>query len=187
MDGLLAQLADGDPERRRRAVLDLAERPEALPALVRQLGVEPDRVVRDAICTQLARHDLPAVVDGLIEYLASDDAGLRNAVAGVLSMTPAATSRRVPELLVDPDPDVRILTVMVLGALRLPEVEGWLADLVATDQHANVVSAAIGELAPIAGGRCEAALLAARQRFPDDPYIGFMVTRALAGPNSRRQ
>jgi HEAT repeat protein len=179
LDTLLAALVDDDPERRRRAVLDLADRLDALPALVAQFGVESNLVVRDALCTQLARYDLPEVVDGLIDHLSSDDAGLRNAVVHVLSKTQTATARRLPALLVDPDPDVRILTVTILSSLRLPEVEDWLTDVVTNDPSPNVVSAAIGELASLTGARCEQLLCEARDRFPTDPFITFSVTRTL--------
>jgi hypothetical protein len=179
LGSLITALADDDPELRRRAVLELGDRPEGLPVLVRRVGSEPDRTVRAALCTQLARHDVSEVVDGLIEHLGSDDAGLRVAVAGVLSRTPIATSSRIPELLVDPDPDVRILTVMVLAGLRSSGVEGWLTGLVRTDPNPNVTAAAIGELAALVGPACEASLRVALDRFPDDPFIAFSVERAL--------
>ena len=186
LDALLAQLVADDPERRRHAVIDLADADGALPALLGRVGVETDRSVREAICTQLARHDVPLVVDSLVAHLASDDAGLRNAVAEVLAKTPRSTAARVPQLLADPDPDVRILTVMVLGTLRLAEVEGWLADLARSDEHPNVVAAAIGELTAIAGDRCEPVLNAVRRRFPDDPFIAFAVNRALSDLDAGR-
>jgi len=186
LDAVLAELTGDDPELRRRAVLLLADRPGALPALIARVGVEPDRTVLEALCTQLARHDRPEVVDGLVRHLASDDAGLRTVVVDVLARTPTATARRIPQLMADPDPDVRILTVMMLGQLRLAEVEGWLAELVRTDPHPNVVSAAIGELALLAGERSEADLDAARARFPADPFIAFAVTRALAAADRGR-
>jgi hypothetical protein len=186
LDMRLAALADDDPERRRRAVLDLADVVVALPALAMRLGVETDLTVRDALCAQLARHDRPEVVDGVIEYLASDDAGLRNAVAEVLAKTPKATAVRLPALLADPDPDVRILTVMVLGSLRLAEVQQWLSGLVVSDPDPNVVSAAIGELVPLIGTRSEQLLCQARDRFPTDPFITFSVTRALCALDRER-
>jgi HEAT repeat protein len=183
LDLLLADLEAGDPEVRRQAVAAVTDRPEALPTMIRRVGSEPDRLVREALCSQLARHDLPAVVDGLIEHLASDDAGLRNAVAEVLAKTPTSTAPRVPELLIHPDPDVRILTVMLLAGLRLPDVEAWLTQLVRTDPLPNVVSAAIGELVALVGPGCEPTLHAAAERFPDDPFIGFAVSQALTALN----
>jgi len=180
LDTLLAELVDDDPELRRRAVRDLADRDEARAALVDRVGTEPDRSVRDALCAQLSRHDRPDVVDGLLRHLASDDAGLRTAVVEVLGALPTATAARIPQLLADPDPDVRILTVMVLARLRLAAVEGWLTGLVRGDDSPNVVSAAIGELALLAGARCVADLEGARERFPTDPFIGFTVSQALA-------
>lgn len=184
---LLMALVDDDPECRRRAVLDLADRSQALPELVRRVGIERDPTVRDALCTLLARHDLPEVADGLIAHLAADDAGLRVAVAGVLARTSSATAARIPALITDPDPDVRILTVMVLAELRSAAVEGWLTELVDADPDANVTAAAIGELAALVGAGCEPALRAARSRFPDDPFIVFSVDRALAGLDRERR
>jgi HEAT repeat protein len=176
----LAALAADDPEVRRRAVLELADEPEALSHLIERVGVEPDLMVREALCTYLARHDLPEVVDGLVEHLASDDAALRTAIAAVLQQTRTSTAARMPQLLADPDPDVRILTVMVLAGLRTPQVEDWLTSLVEQDPDPRVAAAAIGELVSLTGLRCVDALNAARARFPDDPFISFVVSSALA-------
>ena len=99
----LDALAGPDPDRRRLAATspgalvdglgeDGAELPDAaVSALLRQVAVETDPAVRQAICTQLARHDQLEVVDGLVEHLAGHDAGLRTAAVDVhlLAKTPA--------------------------------------------------------------------------------------------------
>jgi len=180
---LLAGLVDGDPERRRRAVLALSDEPAALPHLIDRVGSESDPAVREALCAHLARLDDPAVVDGLAGLLASDDAGLRIAAAGVLQQNRTATEARVPGWLADADRDVRILTVMVLAGLRSPHVERWLTDLVEHDPDPNVTASAIDELAALVGSSCHAVVLSARARFPDDPFIDFVVTRAMAAPD----
>jgi hypothetical protein len=188
---LLADLASDQPEVRRGAVQVLSDMPEdlseVLPALVRRVGAETDALVRTTLCAQLARHDRVEVVDGLIPHLASNDAGLRNAVSEVLSKTPASTALRIPQLLSDPDPDVRILTVMLLTGLRLTEVEGWLIQLIQGDGDPLVVAAAMGELIALAGARCEPVLRSARQRFPDDPFISFMTAESCTGVESARR
>jgi len=172
--GTAARLADPDPEVRRRAAMALGGDPAAVPTLVARVGVEGDPTVREALCNQLARHDVPAVVDGLIGYLAGEDVALRNAVVDVLARTPTATAHRVPELLRDPDPDVRMFTVVILGSLRLPAVEGWLTEIAARDEDANVVAGALGELLSLSGDGGVPAVRAAQERFPDDPFITFL-------------
>ena len=186
LEPLLADLAGGEPEARRAAVQALADRPDALPALVHRVGIETDPGVRNALCTQLARHDRPEVVDGLLPHLASDDAALRNAVTQVLSMLPVSCALRVPQLLADPDPDVRILTVMTLGGLRLDQVEDWLTQLVRDDTDPRVVGAAMAELAELAGARGAPVLEAAGHRFPADPFIQFIATQSRARMDSAR-
>jgi HEAT repeat protein len=184
---VLALLVDADPAVRLRAVLGLADLAEWLQILAGRLGVEPDPCVREAICARLAGHDVPEVVDGLIEYLSSEDLGLRSAVVQVLARTSTSTARRVPQLLVDPDPDVRLRTVMRLPALGSAQSEGWLNQVVAADAQPDVVAAAIGELARIAGIGCEPALCLACERFPRDPFITFAVTRALSALDRERR
>ena len=183
---LLSQLGDDDPDVRRAAVLGIADNPLALTALAERVGVEHDHIVREALCSQLARHDVPEVVDIVIGHLASDNAALRNDVVELLARLPISTARRVPALLADPDPDVRLLAVMVLSGLRSPEVETWLSELVRHDLNANVVASAIGELVALAGKRSWATLIAARERFPDDPFIAFSVSRVVNVPDSER-
>ncbi|WP_285598171.1 HEAT repeat domain-containing protein [Kineosporia sp. NBRC 101731] len=118
------------------------------------------------------------VVESLIHHLSSDDAGFRMAVVEVLSRTTTATARRIPQLLHDPDPDIRILTVMVLSCLRTTQVSQWLGELVREDTNQRVVAAAIGELAALEGPGCLPVLYAARTRFPADPFIAFSVDQA---------
>jgi len=158
---------------------------EAVAALVHQVAAEPDPGVRQAICTQLARHDQPLVVDGLVGHLASQDASLRCAVVDVLSRTTTSTMQRVPALLSHPESDVRILLVAVLAALPQDEAVDQLAGLVREDPHPNVVAAAIAELAQRCGAARLPDLRAARERFPDDPFIAFTVDRLTAASAPR--
>lgn len=177
--GLVAQLHWDDPEARRRAALDLGEHPDGAAALVARVGVETDPAVRDAVLTQLARLDLPEVATGLLPYLASDDAPLRNAVVSALAAMPASVPALVPSLLGNPDPDVRILSIMVVAGLRVPQVEGWLCQIIENDWHANVVAAAVNELVPLAGPEAIEVLDGVPSRFPDDPFLAFTVSAAV--------
>nr|BFE59870.1 hypothetical protein GCM10020063_043960 [Dactylosporangium thailandense] len=173
------RLEDADPERRRRAALDLEGDAVAAPALLARVPAEPDPAVRDAVLTTLAALDHADVAAGLAPHLRSDDAALRTAVAGALAAMPASVPALLPTLLADPDHDVRIMTAMILADLPHPGAAEWLAEIVAADPHPNVAAAAIDALLPMAGPEHADVLRAARDRFPDDPFLRFTVDAAL--------
>jgi HEAT repeat protein len=176
---LMAQLDDPEPDCRREAALGLDTVAEAVPALLDRVGAETEPAVRDAVLTTLAAHDSPAVAEGLAEHLASDDAGLRTAVAEALAAMPRSVPELVPRLIADPDHDVRVMTTMVLADLPHPGALTWLAAMITEDPHPNVVTSAIDALLPAAGPEHAALLRAAQQRFPDDPFLRFTVEAAL--------
>jgi HEAT repeat protein len=189
-DAILFGLTAADPERRRRAVfaLDEADPAAAVPALLRRLREECDPTVRDAVLTVLAGHDDLAVARELVGYLSSDDAGLRIAVVGALSSMPDAVLPLLPALVVDSDPDVRILTAMLLADLAPSLASAWLVEIIATDEHPNVVATAIDALAPHVGPEHVGLLVATRDRFRLDPFLGFVIDGVLGrrGPGEDR-
>lgn len=157
-------------------------------ALVVRLEGQADRSAREVFLSTLAGFDRPDVVDGLLAYLArdvrTDGTGRRGVVAELLAALPDSTVPRLAGLLADPDPEARVLAVMVLGRVRpdrvpVEQVQAWLTGVVTGDPDAGVTAAAIGELVPVAGRAGEPALLVARDRFPADPFITYAVTQAL--------
>lgn len=178
-DVLERQLESLEPERRREAALVLDGVAEAVPALLDRLDVETEPAVRDAILTTLEGHDTPAVAARLARHLASEDTGLRTAVVEALAAMPGSAPALMPDLLADPDHDVRVLTAMILADLRHAEAESWLVAMISGDSHPNVVTAAIDALLPSARAEHAPLLRQAMQRFPDDPFLRFTVTNAL--------
>ena len=182
LGGLLHALGVPEPADRLAAVVALAGVEAAVPSLVLRMAVETDAAVRAALVAELSRHDRIDVVDGLVGHLLSDDAALRVDVVEVLSRTTTASATRMPDWLADPDPDLRILAVMVMSGLDHPGVVGWLSRLVREDEHPNVVAAAVAELVVRAGPACAADVRAAAARFPDDPFITFFPGQGANGP-----
>jgi HEAT repeat protein len=176
---LLQQVGDADPELRREAALGLVGVAEAVPALLSRVGVETEVRVRDAVLTTLAAHDTPAVAAGLAVHLASDEAGLRTAVAEALAAMPGSALDLMPDLVAAPDHDVRVMTAMILADLPHPGAKTWLLRLIAEDPHPNVVTGAIDALLPLADAGDAPALEAAALRFPQDPFLSFTVRAAL--------
>ena len=175
-------LESPDPECRRETALGLDGVAEAVPALLDRLAVETEPAVRDAILTTLVGHDNPAVATGLARHLASEDPGLRTAVAGAMAAMPESVPELMPDLLSDPDHDVRVMTVMVLANLRHSESDCWLAAMIRDDPHPNVVTAAIGALLPSSGAGHTTLFEHALRRFPDDPFLRFLVETAVPRP-----
>jgi len=176
---LLRQLDDPDPDVRREAALGLDGVAEAVQPLLEQVGTEEAALVRDAMLTTLAAHDTDQVAAGLAPHLASDDAGLRTAVAEALATMPLSAPSIVPRLLEDPDHDVRVMTAMVLADLPHPAALTWLAEMIRDDPHPNVVASAIDALLPSLGPEHTELLERAVRRFPNDPFLRFTVEAAL--------
>jgi HEAT repeat protein len=172
-----AALCSRDPEQRRSAVILLMDAENAKQLIAERVAVEEDVVVREAMLTALVgSHDV-AAARALAPLLRVEDAALRNAVVDTLGQMPA-TAEIIEDLLADQDPDVRQLTVMVLSSLRSPAVPRWLLGVVQCDTHANVVGAALGELAEVGDATMISVFESVPARFPGDPFIAFSAATA---------
>ncbi|MGO9898209.1 MAG: HEAT repeat domain-containing protein [Solirubrobacteraceae bacterium] len=174
-----AALSSPDPEQRRAGAVMLMDVEDAKQLLAEHVAIEQDVVVREAMLTALVGcHDV-AAARILATLLRGEDAALRNAVADTLGRMPAAGAI-IEELLVDQDPDVRVMSVMLLRSLALPAVPQWLLEVVARDTDANVVGGALGELAEVGDATMISVLERAPARFPGDPFIAFSAAVAVA-------
>lgn len=176
--GLLDQLRLGEPEQRRWAARDLAVFDDTAGALGERLLAEPDPSVREALFGSLEAMASEAAAAALLPLLRSEDAGLRNGAIEALSAMPRAVAPRIDALLADPDVDVRIFTVNLMGDLRHPRVVEWLARVLRHDEDVNVVAAAIEVMAETGEPQHVAALQAACERFASDPFIEFAARMA---------
>lgn len=179
LPGLLEQLKNPDPSLRRWAARDLGAHHEAAAALGRALAAECEPAVREALFTSLSVLASERAAEALMPLLRSEDAALRNGAIEALAGMPQAVAPSIERLLRDPDPDVRIFTVNLLGELRHAEVNRWLGQVLAQDSQVNVVAAAIEVLTETGGSAERAGLLQVRERFADDPFIGFATELAL--------
>ncbi|WP_432546566.1 HEAT repeat domain-containing protein [Kineococcus sp. SYSU DK004] len=179
--GLLAQLHDADPEARRRAALDLADDEDALPALLAAVRTESVPAVRDALLTGVAEHDTAGVARSLAALLGDDDAAVRNAVVVALQTMPRGAAAVVDDLLADDDVRVRTLAVMVLSSLPHARVGAWLEAVVDRDGDENVVAAAVDAAQLLDEDTAGRLAGAAAQRFPANPYLGFLAGLPAGG------
>jgi HEAT repeat protein len=178
-DGLRASLKNPNPVARRWAARDLAAYPAAVSDLVNCLGTETESAVREALFVSLTEIGNQEAVKGLVTCLRSEDPALRNEAIDAMRNLPGAVAPIMTDLLVDPDPDVRIFAVNILESLRHPEVEAWLIKVIQEDPHINVCSTAVDLLGEVGSANAREPLEALRRRFADEPYIAFAVDLAL--------
>ena len=176
---LLLPIDSPTPAERQAAIMALAGHPISAPVLCQRLEVEDDTASREGLAIALIRIGGPVVVSGLLPYLKSDAAVLRNIVIDILKELPAEVAPHMESLLDDPDSDVRIFVINVLEALRHPNVESWLIAVIRIDAHVNVVATALDLLSEVGTEASLSALQSVRARFPDEPFIIFAATNAL--------
>jgi len=168
-----------DEELRRMSARDLENYPEAVPELLSQLEIEHCSSVSDAILIALARIGNTEAVQGILPFLRSEDASLRNAAIEVLKDLPDTVAPHMEALLCDSDPDVRIFAVNILESLRHPKVVEWLLEVIESDEHVNVCATALDLLAEVGDEACLDGLQQLKTRFPHEPYLRFAVDTAM--------
>jgi HEAT repeat protein len=146
---------------------------------VARLRIEHDESVREIIFTTLTRIGDRTAVDGLVEFLRSEDAALRNEAIEAMKQLPDAVANIMQGLLVDADSDVRIFAVNILESLRHPDVERWLSDVIERDAHVNVCATAVDLLGEVGSRAALEPLLRLKSRFAREPYIQFAADLAI--------
>jgi HEAT repeat protein len=173
------QLSQGDASARRWAARDLTDCADGSAALVAQLQVEEEASVREVIFTALTRRGDAMAVAGLVAFLRSEDAALRNEAIESMKQLPEAVAAMMHRLLGDADSDVRIFAVNILESLRHPDVERWLCDVIDSDRHVNVCATAVDLLGELGTAASLQALIRLKARFADEPYIQFAADLAI--------
>lgn len=172
------RLAEGDADERwaaARAMMGAGE----VPFLAAALANEGDPRVREALLTSLARSGAAESVDAMMPLLRSDDAAARTGVLDALRSMPAIVSGRLPELLKDDDPDVRLLACELSRIVPAFQAVDLLTERLEEDPEANVCAAAVEVLAEVGTPAVLVALDRCAARFPGEPFLAF-ATRAAA-------
>jgi HEAT repeat protein len=159
----------------RWAAARVARDPAAILSLGKALAHERDARVREAIFTALAQIATPESARTLLPYLRLDDANMRAGAMDALRAMQSACGPYLPELLADPDPDVRLLACDLVRDAGGAEGPRWLCALIETEPQANVCAAAVEALGEIGDATALLALSNCAERFPDDPFLGFAI------------
>lgn len=176
---VLSRLASENPDERWTAARAAAALPAATAALAAALAREPDLRVREAMFTSLARIGTRESLAGLLPMLRCDDPALRIGALDALRSSVTAARQLLPQLLRDPDPDVRLLSCELARDLPAEEACASLCALLAEEPEVNVCAAAIEVLAEAADASALPAIERCAARFAHVPFLRFASRLAM--------
>lgn len=180
-DEILKKLEDEQLDERLSAVELLGEAgtPEAAKMLIKVLRDDPERAVKEAAVLALSSFNDPFVVEELIPFLKDEDPFFRNTAAEIIQYIGDPAKEIIVGLLKDPDPDVRMFAIRILGEGNFSSSSVMLRKVVLEDPDINVVGCAIEYLGEVGCSHEDVeAVMSALQKFKD-PYIEFAVETAL--------
>jgi HEAT repeat protein len=173
----------GDPSTLKSSSVDarwsaaryLARDPSHTRALGEALAVETDPRVREALFTGLVRIQTPEAIGLVLPYIRSQDAAIRASALDALNTVPQALQGVLPVLLVDPDPDVRLLVCDIVRRLPGPIATAFLCDLLRRETLPNVCGAAIEALSEVGDESALETLADCAARFSAEPFLVFSI------------
>lgn len=180
-----AILHAGTPDERRAAARALGASAaaggiaDATKALGGALETEIDPRVREAIFTSLVRIGGKESADTVVPWLRSDDPQLRTGALDALRAMTGSVPALLPDLLHDPDPDIRLLACDLARELPSAEATSLLCDVLSRDTEANVCAAAVDVLADIGEAEALPVLRACAARFGGVTFLTFATTIAM--------
>ena len=176
---LTQHLRSGNADQRRRAAREIIKCEDAVTHLLATVAGETDSSVRQVLFSSLIQIGDSDVIDGLVDFLRSEDTSLRNDAIEAIKHLPDEVAPVMARLLSDADPDVRIFTVNVLESLCHDDVEKWLIEVIRKDAHVNVCSTAVDLLGEVGTREALEDLQALKNRFSEEPYIQFAADLAI--------
>jgi len=182
-DPIRGMRADDAGQRRaaaRRLGLEPERYPETLAALADALRTETVAEVRDALLWALVRIGSEAAARELVLLLRDEDPGRRNGALDALRSLADRVRPLLPELLRDPDPDIRLLSTELTRSLPPSEASRLLAAMLEEETHPNAVAAAVDVLASIGTAEALPVLRALAERFRHEPFLPFAIEIAVA-------
>jgi HEAT repeat protein len=176
---VLTGLGSANPEDRWAAARAAAEVPDSAAALAAALPQEADARVREAMFTSLGRIGTRDSIAGMLPLLRSGDSALRTGALDALCASVIATHELLPQLLQDPDVDVRILSCELARSLPSEQASRILGAVLAREAEVNVCAAAIEVLAEVGNPSALPSLTQCSQRFPNVPFLTFAIKLAI--------
>jgi HEAT repeat protein len=168
-------LTSGSPDERWTAVRLLSAAPENAARLGEALRSEREKRVREAIFTALARMGTDQAVEIVLPYIRDADAAIRTEALDALCAMPQAALARLPALLSDTDPDVRLLSCEIARHLPAHTATQLLCELLEKEMLPNVCAAAVEVLTEVGEPAALPVLDKCAERFADVSFLAFAI------------
>lgn len=184
---IIGVLNSPDPVLRRGAAKLLSDYPESIEVLFQRLLDETDNSVCEAIATSIIKLSSVDVAFKVSSLFRSESARLRALADEILkNLQPEHILPVIDTLLFDSDPAVRMYAVTVIGLTSNEALTLHLVELIYREQDVNVTAYAIDILSNLKDARFFQIVLFVRRKFPDDPYIGFVIDTCIKKCEARR-
>jgi HEAT repeat protein len=165
----------GSDDERWSAARAAAEHPDQARVLGDALGRERNPRVREAMFTSLSRIGTAQSVEALLPLMRCDDPALRTGALDALRAMMSVVRPYVPQLMSDPDSDVRLLACELVRMLPGADASGLLCALIESEREPNVCASAIDVLAEVGGPDALPALARCEERFRGTPFLVFSI------------
>ncbi|QJP13254.1 HEAT repeat domain-containing protein [Starkeya sp. ORNL1] len=179
LEAARSALGHGNVEERWRAARALLAMPGGVTIAGAALAGESDARVREVIFTGLARSPTVEGAEILLALLRSDDVGLRTGSLDAMRTMPDLVAARLPALLADADPDVRLLSCELVRGLPAGEATRLMCELLEREDQPNVCAAAVDVLAEIGEPQAQPVLELCAERFAGSPFLAFAIEIAV--------
>jgi hypothetical protein len=174
-DDVLRALFEGNTEERWVAARIAGGVTGGAKALGAALLLERDARVREAILTSLTRMASPDAVEAVLPLMRAEIAALRTGAIDALRAMKQAAWPYLPQLLADPDADVRLLACEITRTLPGEEATTLLCGLIERESEANVCASAIEVLAELGTAEALPALERCAARFQGERFLEFSI------------
>ena len=172
---VLTALANGTDDERWAAARAAPAVPGGVDALGGALATERNARVREAIFTALSRIGTARSVEWVLPWLRSDDANLRTGALDALRAMTSVVVPQLPQLLHDPDADVRLLACELARNLPSEDATRLLCGLLESELEPNVCAAAVEVLAEVGGPEALPILERCAARFRGTAFLEFSI------------
>jgi HEAT repeat protein len=178
-------LVDPDPDARRRAAEDLAESKDRNAVTVLSLALQDEnKGVEDAVYRSILSIGGPAAARAIVHYLASENIGVRNRAAKLLTKLGQASVHALISFLQDGDKDVRKLAVDILGEIKSKETLYYLLPLL-KDTDPNVFVSTLEALGNIRGADAIKPIIEAFDKYPFARIVAIEALGKIGGNSAR--